>query len=296
MYDHALATPQILRMDAYCQALLAADDLRGFYSDPTNCGSLLDALREIVEEKQIKAISWDVFDTALLRHGRSEASRFQALAEGFVERCRAAGNDIRFSADDAFLARLTAARAAYSMSPTLAGNREGRFGDIARLACELLGEPGLNEIYIANELACELAATTPNPLLTLVKEALPKLRVVFLSDMYLEAERIGHLLGEHFGALAAGSVHSSADGHGSKRAGTLFAHAAKALRLPGEKILHIGDNLLTDYQMPKRCGWNAFYLPLPDSEKRRRRECHDALRHRLEESGIRLGDYLQFNL
>jgi hypothetical protein len=140
-----------------------------------------------------------VFDTALLRECKSEARRFWDISERFVAECREEGISVDFEPEDALLARVTAATAAYSISRSIAGNREGRFEDIARTTCELLDHPELAAAYVANELAYEAGALVANPLLGMVSEALPETRMIFVSDMYLEGNKITHLLMEKFG-------------------------------------------------------------------------------------------------
>ncbi len=287
---------QILRIDRHYQDLQKTNDVRTFYSERTRCEAIVNAICKVATKKKVQVISYDVFDTALIRECKSEARRFWDISERFIAQCREDGKSVAFKPEDAFLARITAARAAYSISRSIAGTREGRFEDIARTTCDLLGCPELTTTYVANELAYEAGALMANPILGMVAEALPRTRAIFVSDMYLEGDNITHLLIGKFGPKVAGRVYSSADGFGSKRNGGIFPHLEKTLRLTGEKILHVGDNLLSDYQMPKASGWNSFYLPLPDDEKQKRRDCYDAMKERFAESGIALEKYLHFNL
>lgn len=287
---------QILRIDRHYEDLQKTDDVRSFYSARPRCKAVVEAIYEAATRKKVQVISYDIFDTALLREPKSEARRFLDISERFVAQCRELCKLVDFGPEDAFLARVTAARAAYSISRSVVGNKEGRFDDIARMTCDLLGHPELMATYVANELAYEAEALVANPLLGMVAEALPQTRAIFVSDMYLEGDKITHLLMEKFGSKVAGSAYSSADGFGSKRTGGIFNHLQDALHLKGDKILHIGDNLRSDYQMPKARGWNSFYLPLPDSEKLRRRECYEAVKDRFAQSGIPLEKYLHFNL
>ncbi len=287
---------QILRIDHHYEALRKTDDVRTFYCERARCEAIVDAICEVATKKKVKVISYDVFDTALLRECKSEAQRFWDISERFINQCREEGKSVAFEPEDAVLARATAARAAYSISRSVAGNREGRFDDIARTTCDLLGHPDLTDAYVANELAYELSTLMTNPLLEMVAEALPRTSLIFVSDMYLESEKITHLLMEKFGPKVIGQVYSSADGIGSKRTGGIFTYLEETLKVTGDRILHVGDNLQSDYQMPKASGWNSFYLPLPDSEKQRRRDCYAAVKDHFAQSGIALDKYLHFNL
>ncbi|MFD1510550.1 HAD-IA family hydrolase [Lacimonas salitolerans] len=287
---------QVLRIDHHYEDLQKTDDVRAFYTERQRCEAIVEAICDAAIKKKVQVISYDVFDTALLRECKSEAQRFWDISERFITQCREEGNLVSFEAEDAVLARATAARAAYSISRSIAGNREGRFDDIARTTCDLLGHPELTDAYVANELAYELTALVTNPLLGMVADALPRTRLIFVSDMYLESAKITHLLMEKFGPKVVGRVYSSADGIGSKRTGGIFSYLEETLRVSGDKILHIGDSLHSDYKMPKASGWNSFYLPLPDSEKKRRRDCYDAVKDRFAQTGVTLEKYLHFNL
>lgn len=294
-YPRQEPVTQILRLDNHIEALREADDMRAFYADESRCEVIVDAVRNIAVAERIKVISFDVFDTALLRECRSEAGRFRDISERFVAHCRSEGEPPPFSAEDALLARAMAARAAYAISPSAAGNREGRFEDIARITCDLLGRPDLTPAYIANELAYEEDALMANPLVVRLTRSLPDTKAIFISDMYLEGDKIAGLLTKRLGMAVAGRVHSSADGLGSKRTGGIFQHVETLLQVSAEQILHIGDSLRSDYQMPKRRGWHAFHLPMPANEIRSRRACHDAVKAYFARAGIRLSRYLQFN-
>jgi len=290
------AQTTVMRIDGYSEALRQTDDVRAFYSEESDCSAIVSAIKDAATEKKVKVISYDIFDTVLLRECKSEAARFFDISDRFVTLCKKDGGEPGFSVEDAFLARVSAARAAYAISPTIAGNREGRFEDIARITCDLLNRPDLTSAYVANELRYEVEATTANPIVQLIAKALPRTKIIFISDMYLEGDKISYLLSQKLGAKATGRVYSSADGFGSKRTGGVFAHIAAALAVPSDKILHIGDSLHSDYQMPRRHGWQSFHLPLPEVEKDARRRTHEATTAHFAKMGIDLDRYLQFNL
>ena len=287
---------QILRIGHYYDDLQKTNDVRTFYSEARRSEAIVKAIYKAAASNKVQVISFDVFDTVLLRECKSEARRFWEISERFVTQCRKVSRLVDFEPEDAFLARVMAARAAYSISRSVAGNQEGRFGDIARITCDLLGQPELTPTYIANELAYEVGALVVNPLFKMVADALPRTRVIFVSDMYLEGDKVTHLLTKKFGHGLAGRVYSSADGFGSKRTGGIYKYLQDALNLTGDKILHIGDNFHSDFQMPKARGWNSFYLPLPDNEKQKRWKCYEVSKNRFAQSGITLEKYLQFNL
>ncbi|NRG18537.1 hypothetical protein HPQ64_12640 [Rhizobiales bacterium] len=290
------AITKYMNVNDYYKKILEAEEFREFYNDSSNCYEIVEAICDIAKNKEIEIISFDVFDTALLREGKPEILRFLESAEWFVGRCSEAGLAVRFEKKDVFLARIMAAKAAYSISPNIAGNREGRLRDIARITCDLLGHPELADDYVTNELLYEAASLIANPMLNHLEEALPDIPFIYVSDMYIESFDIRTLLSSKFGIEKIYDVYSSADLNGSKRTGGIFSYLEGKYRTRGENILHIGDNLWSDYKMPKKSGWNAFYLPVSEKEKRKRQECYLQLKNQFSEMQIDIESQLAFNM
>jgi len=275
--------------------LIEAASSRAFHGDAARFAPLAAAIVGAARDAEAEVLSLDVFDTALLREQKSEARRFYEISARFAETCAQEGERPRFDATDAFLARIQAARAAYGISPTLNGNREGRHGDIARIVCELLGCAEATDRYVESELAYEAAALEPSALVARVIESLGDLEIVFVSDMYLEGDKIARLLSDRLG-IARPRVFSSADGNGAKRSGGLFAHVAAETGAAPGRILHVGDSLRSDFQKPRSAGWRSFYLPLPEAERAARKACHARTVARAARIGVPLERHLSFNL
>ena len=261
--EHALAP--------YLTIQKAAVGLRSFYGNPANRAEILEAIARIVSAHKITLLSIDVFDTALLRSQGSELGRFWSLSKRFQETLPASATGPNLAAEDALLVRIAAMRATYGMQLHSPLGGDPSLDDIAGTVCTLLGRPDLTEHYVRTELECETEDVALNPLIPEIRERFPSLRTVFLSDMYLDSQRIGRILAEKSHSRARPSVYSSADGHGSKIGGGLFDHVARTLRVKPNHALHIGDHLEHDYRGAKRRGWHALHLPLPDEELRERR-------------------------
>lgn len=265
------AAPLVAGPPPYLEALRKSAGLRSFYKSSGNCAALLETISECVTEHRISLLSVDIFDTALMRGPRSELARFRTAAERFHRIVRDMDGDPGFSVDDAFLARIAAAKAAYRMYRRQNAGGDPAFGEIAKTVSALLRRPDLEAHYIDSELATEIAEVELNPLLAALRHRFPKLRTIFLTDTYLEGPRVRRILTAALGTRMRPTVLSSADGFGSKAAGTLFAHAERTFRVEAGRALHIGDNLETDYLGPKRRGWHALHLPLPEAEIAARR-------------------------
>jgi hypothetical protein len=265
------AEPLVAGPPPYLEALRANAGLRSFYSSPEDRAALLDAIAEKVTEHRITLLSIDIFDTALLRRQRSELARFRCAAERFHRTVFETGGTPDFSIEDALLARIAAARAAYSVNGSKAEGGDPAFREIAKTVCSLLRRPELTRLYIESELASEIDDVQVNPLLEAVRSRFPALRTIFLTDTYLEGPQVRKIFSAAHGKVRRPTILSSADGFGSKAAGTLFAHAERTFQVPPKRALHIGDNLETDYLSPKRRGWQALHVPLPVAELTARR-------------------------
>lgn len=263
--------PRVEGPPLYLGVLARSNGHDAFYDAPDNCSLILEAINTIVADRRVSLLSVDMFDTALLRSQRCELERFRSASVRFHEQASHRKSCPGFSAEDAFLARLTAARAAYDMRRPGETDRDPGLEKIAKTVCALLGRPDLAEAYVKNEIASEIEDVRVNPLLRHLRQRFPGLRTIFLSDTYLEGIHIRRIFAARSRTRGRPKIISSADGFGSKEAGTLFAHVERTLGIEPGEALHIGDNLDTDYLSPKRRGWNALHLPLPKADLSARR-------------------------
>lgn len=86
-------------------------------------------------------------------------------------------------------------------------------------------------------------------------------RVIIVSDMYLSAETISTILTNNGFDLSGVNVYVSSEYGLTKRSGNLFKtvlNREKVQKGREGEILHIGDNLISDYINPRRCGMKSF--------------------------------------
>lgn len=285
-----------IRPDSALAGYLVVDDHRAFLHDKKRLAALADAIATYAQERGATTFSWDVFDTALLREPKSEGRRFYTMAAAFAERMAQEDANPDFTAQDALLARAQAAQASYRMARPKHGNREGTLTEIATIACALLRCPEHVEIYIETEMRVEADSLTPNPLLPALAERLPDMKMMFVSDMYIEGPHIRGLVEGKLPSINIATLHSSADGLGSKRGGGIFANLEAETGLTGSEIVHLGDSLHSDFRMPRQNGWNSLYLPLPEAERDSRKACFAKLSTEMEQYNVSLGKYLHFNI
>lgn len=254
------------------QALKDAAGFEDFHATPAS-DKLRDAIMQQAEG--VRVVSFDIFDTVLWRDDQSELTRFADVARAFAERMP--GHDPR-----AWLtARIFGASHAYQMSEMIENTTEGRLRDIALNIMHAMRIPGdrhqAADLWCQTELEVETAQLRVAPF---INQLIDKLTargktVIFLSDMYLQADQIRRLLdnlGFDMGRVAR--LISTADERLNKRSGTIFPRLAREMDVPPNKFLHMGDSLTSDFVMPIRAGWTARYLPVPHATQIRRRESH----------------------
>ena len=210
----------------------------------------------------IKAVSFDVFDTTLQRVVYPK--EVFALVE--VEAVKQFGRVLAGYADKRIWAEIKARK------------RKKKECGHSEISLEEIYEELRNTVpkwtnYISDLLRLEMIqeerCCRAHPLghkLSQLARSAGK-QIIFISDMYLGAERIKSLL------LTRGysdpNVFCSSD-HGCNKSNTkLYNLVAAALGLQSKDILHIGDNAYSDYKQALNAGFRSlnFYEPAKPPEK-----------------------------
>ena len=133
---------------------------------------------------------------------------------------------------------------------------------------EKIREEHIRRVHAA-EMKAELSVCYPNPEIHALLDALHDkgLQIIFVSDMYLALEDIRSILqscrlDDYFDK---GFV--SSDVGLTKHSGLLFRHILNALSLEASQIVHIGDNLTADYLKPRELGIHSFVYTDPEYHK-----------------------------
>jgi hypothetical protein len=259
--------------------LLACDDRRGLLR-----GERRDPIRrligETIESVGPGVLSFDVFDTFLLRNGKAEARRFLEISQLARRRCVKA---LALPADelpsdvDFLIARADAMTLSYRTRAAVDGCREGHIREVVGAARRSLGLPReADAILLKAEIDCEVASLAINPVLLDVARDFRASggKVILVSDMYLGKEEIGAVIRaiDPLAADVADEVFSSADHIVSKRSGKIFPLIEKQLQQSAEEFIHIGDALEGDVFQPRAAGWHAMHFPVSLAELARRSE------------------------
>lgn len=210
----------------------------------------------------IDLISTDVFDTLLLRKGKSQRSRTAAGEAIFASRLRLRGRPV--DASVLVDARMAAERCAYRALNTGEGGGEVRLTDIVQRQLSILGLPlDLVDERMAIELEIERKVLFANGVLAmrLRRYRSMGIRVVAVSDTGLSGVQVQSLIDHFHGPGLLDCIYSSADEKLTKRHGALFAEVLKREGVAANRSIHIGDDFEADKRVPEQMGWNAVHIP-----------------------------------
>ncbi|WDF89773.1 HAD-IA family hydrolase [Aeromonas hydrophila] len=218
----------------------------------------MSALQAALSDPDLHVISCDVFDTLIFREAGSPESLWRALG-------REAYRQGLFDDDDseAFVVRRQSAeKAARERQQVLAGHTEVTLEQI--YACWPSSQ---GEALTALEQVHEYADWRINgALVTALHEQQQKgRRLILISDMYLPATLIARFMGEYAPMLSFDAIYVSGEQGVSKRSGLLYARVLESLSCPPTRVLHIGDDRITDHQMAQAVGLRCFPVPLGEA-------------------------------
>ncbi len=219
----------------------------------------LHKIAELLHTSEIHVFSVDVFDTLLLREYKSEITRFREIAE-LVHQAFPEISSRKF-----FQARAFAHRLAYQLTRPVQGCREAAFDSIYRLIGAILQEHDATRLAALQEieLSYETSHLRLNPNIRKLLEIarMRNLRIVAVSDMYLNRDALARIINNFLPPGMINEIYSSADFGISKISGLLWDELLRREQVSPQAILHLGDNPVADFEMPYiRCGITSVLL------------------------------------
>ena len=219
----------------------------------------LHKIAELLHTSEIHVFSIDVFDTLLLREYKSEITRFREIAE-LVHQAFPEISSRKF-----FQARALAHRLAYQLTRPVQGCREAAFDSIYRLIGAILQEHDATRLAAMQEieLSYETSHLRLNPNIRKLLEIarMRNLRIVAVSDMYLNRDALARIINNFLPPGMINEIYSSADFGISKISGLLWDELLRREQVSPQAILHLGDNPVADFEMPYiRCGITSVLL------------------------------------
>lgn len=190
-------------------------------------------------------ISFDIFDTLLKRDVTEPADVFRLMAIK-AEACR----------KDFVQRRVLAESAARSA-------KQGQEVTLAEIYQQMDNLTDVQkEAFMQLELKTEQQLLTVNVPMLRVYQAChkKKKKILITSDMYLPFSFIEKVLWKN-GISGYHQLYLSCDRMRMKEDGSLFSLILKEQKCSPERMLHIGDSRHSDYQMPRKQGISAYWIP-----------------------------------
>ncbi|MBQ5834070.1 MAG: glycosyltransferase [Clostridia bacterium] len=218
----------------------------------------MESIKDMICDEEISVVSFDLFDTLLLRPFLTPEDLFLLLDDLFNELCDTHAF-VRFST-----LRVLAERACreHILSHGSVGFEEITLDEIYgqierdyRIPKEILSR--LQEREKELELHFSRPRQSGRALLELARE-LGK-RVILCSDIYLPKNLILAILKKH--GYPTDGLYLSSEIRLSKAGGGMFPYVQRALGVSANRILHIGDNWESDVLAPARAGWRSAHFP-----------------------------------
>ncbi|BCH27053.1 hypothetical protein MesoLjLb_68380 [Mesorhizobium sp. L-8-3] len=200
----------------------------------------------------IHILSLDCFDTLLWRKTATPEDVFAVLANNPVARSLGVTPD----------QRVRAAARAYRANLLEKDSGEIDLADVYRHFASLSGEE--RELLAEAEIQTEMNVCFAFwPYVELIRQAHARgIKIIIVSDMYLREGQLRRLLARHLppdAMKAISKVYCSVD-YGTPKSDALFQVVIKECGVFASQILHIGDNGISDAQVPRKLGIRALHF------------------------------------
>lgn len=203
-------------------------------------------LESIVKNNSIECISFDIFDTLIIRNldKPTDLYSIMQLSDQYKTLCNAC---------DFKKIRIQAEKEANQLK------KSATLIDIYEKIKFIAGIENIDAL-MKLEIDIEQKVCQPNiPVINFYNYCLKcGKKVVITSDMYLPSVELEKIL-QVCGIYRYEKIYVSCEVKKSKAEGTIFEHIANDIHLNKKEILHIGDNFKSDYVNALRCGMNAYH-------------------------------------
>lgn len=228
-----------------------------FYSITTRQSENLiqerDFIKKLICSDKIKVVSFDIFDTLILRPFFYPTDLFFLLNEKFNELAKTKTfiyfNEMRVEAEKACRKKNN-----HSEDITLSEIYDQLKSDYL-FDGDVLDEICIEETCLEEKFC--FAREYGKQLYDLAKQQ--GKTVIISSDMYLPRKTIENILRKN--GYEYDKLYLSGDLKLTKATGNLYGFIEKEYDLPAAAFLHVGDNYESDVRNAQNAGWNAGFLP-----------------------------------
>ena len=227
-----------------------------FYTVATDWNDGLEKIKLAICDKNIKCVSFDIFDTLIKRPFFVPTDLFLLLNKYFREYTNGA-TGMDFSKIRIYCEQLARERIENEKCQEITLDQI-----YDTIATEYGIEKNVLDKLKSKEMEYEVRFCTRRntgyELYTLAL-AMGK-KVIFRSDMYLSRETINKIL-EKNGYIDNEKLYLSSEIKLSKSKGDLFKYVLSDLKIESAQMLHIGDNYGPDVEIPRKLKINSMHLP-----------------------------------
>jgi hypothetical protein len=231
-----------------------------FYSHFTNTKLLGERLKEKILDPNIKVVSFDIFDTLVVRPFSKPHDLFSLLAERISTDFNLGDKNnikqLRIDAERIARDRLYVNNK--SFDEITLNEIYDVFGEISNFDSDQIQQ--IKNVEIQLELKYCYTRNYTKELFELAKYA--GKMIIINSDMYLPKVVIEQIL-DNCGYSEYNALFLSSETRVMKHTGRMYHYISKVIGIDGKHILHIGDTEASDINKAKECGWNTFLLPKP---------------------------------
>lgn len=217
----------------------------------------LEKMKSILKLSNVRYISFDIFDTLVVRPFIYPTDLFHLLDDSFSE---AMGNttatfeELRVRAEKEARIALAQSKSTYE---------DITLDEIYKELIHCFHIPAnIAETMKQKEIALEMQFCLPRQvgkeLYDLAKEA--GKQVLFISDMYLDRRSIEEILVKN-GYSGSDPLFLSSECRVTKASGEMYRLVKRKLNLHNGEWIHIGDNYQSDVENAKQNGCQAYHLP-----------------------------------
>lgn len=235
---------------------IVQDEKSFFESLRTPWEDKMEQARMCIINPSIKYVSFDIFDTLIVRPFYAPSQLFTLLNEYYA---KLSGDSIEFSkirsaAENIARKRINDDNAAYE-DVTLDEIYQ-TIESILDIPKEIIQQVKEREIEL--ELKLCYRRESVGELYNLAKRVGKK--IILISDMYLSKEIMEELLHKN-GYSGYEKLYVSSDTRKLKYNGKIYRHVLHDLGINANEIIHFGDNVVNDLEKAKENGIESFYIP-----------------------------------
>lgn len=245
-------------MDKYCKDRTTMKNTELFSSVQTNWDDRLEKVKKQILDKNIKYISFDIFDTLIVRPFLKPVDLFKFLDKEYriLANCKTGVNFSQIRTVSENIAREEQHKKDPNIQEITLDDIYNTIAKLYEIDKHILDK--LKEKEKEYEIKFCSRRNTLYELYTLALDTGKK--VICTSDMYLPKKTIEQIL-KNNGYDKIDKLYLSSDIKKTKGTGDLYKYVLKDLSISPKEIIHIGDNYETDYKRPQKLGMNAIYIP-----------------------------------